>query len=587
MPRSVKQKKYASRWANEAASLAKTLTKRRHDHDNNTTTTQRTVEAADANPLPTVDELTETQAAQDNGRKNASNLTVSNTKEKKKKTRQGQRTSDVVSDDSSGDEWKPYSRRRKRHKKKHPSGRRTSASGSTTSSSLPSERDDRDPSTVDQTKPSPHQITFTFSPFTPTDNKGSNERNTSEENAAGVKFERTTCDDAKKSEFGITSTERPYAVWSEFCAKLHRELEENRHHQDQLKAKLKYDAEKTYKMFVAKKENARKKENAQREKGKTKSDIMTSLPSTKSIPVEVKTTSTHLNGSRRSAGVKQVTSHGRVHVQALKRTPTNLTTTSAKHPALLSATLPKVSTTCDAKHHALSMHEPAQPWTSKHRRRLVLQWLKTLQNPTERTGKKKSVNNLTVPPGPQSTVPEPTPPQHKPNDCPSDKGPRSNKATQQLLLGADTATNKAPGDKLEGENIDSSSNQNPSTQDPCETTEKRTAADIQSKGTMNKTTKLQHSVWSSDSESDSSAYSKTSDQESTTLQHSNPVAKGNDKKSQEMFSKADAAMVSPEMSTCPPFTHTSSVNTSVENPSSSSIDTCDKDRENPSTPKND
>ncbi|KAI8518534.1 Flotillin-like protein 1 [Branchiostoma belcheri] len=547
MPRSVKQKKYASRWANEAASLAKTLQLSGYHY------------CTDVSPLPTVDELTETQATQDNGRKNASNLTVIDTKDKKKKTRPVQRTSNVVSDDSSGDEWKPYSRRRKRPKKKHPSGRRTSTSGSTTSSSLQSERNDQDQSTVEQTKPSPHQITFTFSPCTPsTDNKGSDKRNTSEENATGVKLKETASDDAKKSEFGITSSKRPYAVWSEFCAKLDRELEENRRHQDKLKAKLKYDAEKTYKMFVAKKENARKKENAQRrEKDKTKFDIKTSLPSTQSIPDnKVKTTSILLDGSRRSAGVKQVTSHGRLHVQAPKRTAM----TSAKHHALLSAALSKESTTCSAKHPPVSVHVPTQPWTSKHRRRLVLQWLKTLQNPTDRTGKKTSVNSLPVPPGlsqlyltlhllntNQTTVLSPLP---------------------------DKATNKAPGDKLEGGKVDSSSHQNLA-QDPCETTKKGTADDVLSKGTRNKATKLQHSVWSSDSESDSSADSKISKTtlEVTTQQYSTTEDKGKDEKS-------------PEVSTCPPFTHASSVNTPVENPSSSSIDTCDKDSDNVSTPKN-
>ncbi|CAH1271347.1 Hypp4631 [Branchiostoma lanceolatum] len=594
MPRSVKQKRYSSRWANEAATLAKTLTKRRYDHGNNVTT-QRTEETG-VSPLPAVDEPTKTQATQeDNGRKNVSNLTI-DFKDDKTKTRSAHRSNDPASDDSSSDEWRPYSRRRKRHKKRHPSGRKESTSSSTNSSYSPSERT---PSTAKDTELSTHKITFTscqFIPLTSSTDEDSDEGTTPKQKATRVNLDGTTTDGGLETSSSI----KPYAVWSEFCAKLDHELKENRSRQDKLKAKLKYDANKTYKMYVAKKENALSKTKEAKELlGKTKSTAIDKhLPSSQSTPVEAKTSAIPLEESRGSDGLEKITSRRRVVMQVAKRTAMNLTTSQAKYdtrsvkrPALLTTALPKVPISSSAKRPPVSGTARTQSWTSEHRRRIVVQWLKTLQNPVKRTWNKRPYTSLTVPPLSQSTLPKPTPAQPKPNTCTissvSDKGPEPNRTTQQSVTGADKAKNKDHGYKLESESSGISGLQNPSSQDPCEATsaiEKGTADNVLSKDTTKRTTKLQHSVWSSDSELDSSCDNKRSDQESTsnieiskttleeaTVQSTTTADKGNVETSEGVVSKttADAAMASPDVSTCALSTQTSSINTPVEKQSSS------------------
>ncbi|XP_066294533.1 uncharacterized protein DDB_G0280205-like [Branchiostoma lanceolatum] len=371
---------------------------------------------------------------------------------------------------------------------------------------------------------------------------------------------------------------KPYAVWSEFCAKLDRELKENRSHQDKLKAKLKYDANRTYKMYVAKKEKTLSKTKEAKELlGKTKSTVIDkNFPSSQSTPVEAKTSTIPLEESRGSDGLEKITSQRRVDTQVAKRTAINLTTSQAKsdtrsvkRPAPLTAALPKVPISSSAKRPPISATARTQSRTSEHRRRLVVQWLKTLQNPVKRTGNKKPDTSLTVPPLSQSTLPKPTPAQPMPNTCTispvSDKGPGPNRTTQQSVTGADKAKNKDLGDKLESESSGISGLQNPSSHDPCEATsaiEKGTADNVLSKDTTKRTTKLQHSVWSSDSESDSSSDNKRSDQESrssieiskttmkdTNVQFTTTTGKGNNEMSEGVVSKttADAAMASSDV----------------------------------------
>ncbi|XP_035683166.1 dentin sialophosphoprotein-like isoform X1 [Branchiostoma floridae] len=565
MPRSVNKKKYASRWANEAATLAKTLTKRRYDHDNNATT-QHTEEAG-ASPPSVVDKRNEKQATQDEER-DVPNLTK-DTKASKKKTRPVHGQKEVASDESSSDEWRPYSRHRKRHKKKHTtSGRKKSTSRSTTSSSSFSERDERKHSAMKETKSPPHQITFTFSPSTPatpsTDQDNIDGNTSTNQISSHVELEETTSDDTKnQSELDTSSNIKPYTVWSDFCAKLDRELKENRRRQDKLKAKLKYNADKTYKEYVAKKETTGSKETSTKEVkgflGKTKSTVIEkNLPSSQSIPVEAKTNINPLEKSKGSGGL-ETTSQRRVDTKVAKRATMSRTTSQAtsesgsvKRSALLMSALPKVSANSFSKHPPLSA--AAKSWTSEHRRRLVVQWLKTLQKPANRTANKKPAVSPTV--HPQSTLTDPSPPQHEPKSSispHSDKGPESDKTTQQLAMGAaDMAKNKAPGDKPvqhEGENADISDSvpKSPSSQCHCEAVsviDKGTAGGVQSEDTLDTTTKPQHSVWSSDSESNSSSDNKVSDQQNTgnnessntTLEDANTQLttteeKGNDKKS--------------------------------------------------------
>ncbi|XP_078604008.1 uncharacterized protein LOC144877831 [Branchiostoma floridae x Branchiostoma japonicum] len=598
MPRkTVKQKKYASRWANEAATLAKTLTKRRYDHDNNTTT--RTEEAG-VSPPSVVDKRNEKQATQDEER-TVSNLTKDTTASKTK-TRPVHGQKEVASDESSSDEWRPYSRHRKRHKKKHTtSGRKKSTSRSTTSSSSFSERDERKHSAMKETKSPPHQITFTFSPSTPatpsTDQDNTDGNTSTNQISSHVELEETTSDDTKnQSELDTSSNIKPYAIWSDFCAKLALELKENRIRQDKLKAKLKYNADKTYKEYVAKKETTRSKETSTKEVkkliGKTKSTVIeTNLTSCQSIPVIATKNINPLEKSKGSGVQGQITSQKRVDTKVAKRALATMSRTksqatpesgSVKRPALLVSALPKVSASSSSKHPPLSA--AAKSWTSEHRRRLVVQWLKTLQKPANRTANKKPAVSPTV--HPQSTLTDPSPPQHEPKysiSPHSDKDPESDKTTQQLAMGAaDMAKNKAPGDKPvqhEGENADVSDSvpKSPSSQCHCEAVSvinKGTAGGVQSEDTLDTTTKPQHSVWSSDSESDSSSDNKVSDQQNTgnneisntTLEDANTQlttteGKGNDKKSPEVERKAttDAAMAPVDVSTCSPKHHQSTL----------------------------